>query len=144
MSDQSIPLSLLAQFHREVIVPDIERIVGGAERRLRDEMHGLHDSLLTRLDRLEFEYQAIRAGLVRVEDRLERVEQRLESLEAEHRDLVATVHRLDERLSRVEKRLDEMVGAGDAHPTRTEVQDLRVRLDGLQAQVDALEKRLES
>src|SRR5687768_472926 len=118
MSDQSIPLSVLAEFHREVIVPDIERIVGGAERRLRDEMHGVHDSLLTRLDRLEFEYQAIRAGLVRVEERLE-------SLEAEHRDLVATVHRLDERLSRVEKRLDEMVSAGDAHPTRTEVQDLR-------------------
>jgi len=143
MSDQSIPLAVLAHFHREVIIPDIERIVGGAERRLRDEMHTLHDSVLTSLDRLEFEYQAIRAGLVRVEERLDRVEQRLDSLATEHRGLVATVQRLDERLSRVEKRLEELVSGGREYASRTEVQDLRDRLDGLQARVDALEKRLE-
>jgi hypothetical protein len=44
---------MLMQFHREVVVPDIERIVGASERRLRDEMHGLHDALLVRLDHLE-------------------------------------------------------------------------------------------
>ncbi len=67
MSDQPLTLIVLAQFHRQVILPDIERIVGGAERRLRDEMHTLHDFVLKRLDRLEVEYEAIKAGLQRIE-----------------------------------------------------------------------------
>jgi hypothetical protein len=44
MSDQPITLAVLARFHREVIVPDIQRIVdeavSGSEARLRDEMQG--------------------------------------------------------------------------------------------------------
>jgi len=39
---------MLTQFHREVVVPDIERIVGTSERRLRDEMYALHDAALVR------------------------------------------------------------------------------------------------
>src|ERR687891_345968 len=125
MAEPSIPLSAFAQFHREVILPDMERVVGALERRLRDEMHTLHDSVLMGIERLEGEYQAIRAGLVRVEDRLDALEARLEGL-------VAAVHRLDERLSRVEKRLDELVGAPREYASRAEVQELRARLDGLQ------------
>jgi hypothetical protein len=76
MSDQPLTLSVLARFHREVIVPDIQRIVGDAlsasETSLRDEMHGLHDSLLKKFARLEDEYAMITAGLQRVEERLDR------------------------------------------------------------------------
>jgi hypothetical protein len=50
-------LQTLTKFHREIVVPDIERIVGnateGLERRLRDEMHAGFDALTQRLDRLQ-------------------------------------------------------------------------------------------
>ena len=62
MSDQPITLSTLAKFHREIVLPDIERVVGAAERRLRDEMHGLFDAIAHRLDRLETEYHDPAAG----------------------------------------------------------------------------------
>jgi len=71
MSDPSIPLSMLTQFHRDVVVPDIERIVGASERRLRDETRTLHDGSLVRLEGLELESAAIEAGLRRVEGRLD-------------------------------------------------------------------------
>jgi hypothetical protein len=52
-------VKVLTKFHREIVVPDIERIVGnaveGSERRLRDEMHTGFDALAQRLDRLEKE-----------------------------------------------------------------------------------------
>ena len=50
MSEQPITLAALAKFHREVIFPDIQRIVGdavsGSEGRLRNEMQGFHDEML--------------------------------------------------------------------------------------------------
>ena len=79
MSDLSIPLAALARFHREVLVPDLERIVGASGQRIRDEMHAIQDASATKMDRLEFEYQAIKAGLVRVEGRLQAIEQRLDA-----------------------------------------------------------------
>ena len=50
-------VQVLTKFHREVIAPDIERIVGASEQRLRDEMHTLFDAIAQRLDRLETEHQ---------------------------------------------------------------------------------------
>lgn len=134
-------LTVLARFHREVILPDIERVVAGLVNHRFDAIDGHFDSIYQRFERLETEYAAITAGLGRVEERLERVEQRLDALEGEYRDLVATVRRLDERLSRVEKHLEELMDAERAHALRSEVLELRARLDGLQAQVDALERR---
>ena len=63
MSEQPITLSVLARFHREVLLPDVERIVGNAVDGLRDEIHALHDSLRVKFERLETEYQAIKAGV---------------------------------------------------------------------------------
>jgi chromosome segregation ATPase len=112
-------LPILARFHREVLRPDIERIVGdaveGAERRLRDEMHTLFAALAQRLDRLETEYHMLVAGLKRVEERLDRVEGRLD---------------------RIEQRLDRTA-------LRSELLELKARVDGLQEQVRTLETRLE-
>jgi hypothetical protein len=48
-------VQVLTRFHREVFVPDFERIVGETEVRLRDEMHAGFDALCQRLDRLEAE-----------------------------------------------------------------------------------------
>ena len=106
MPEDLIPI--LTRFHREVLLPDVERLVGGAERRLRDEMHTLFDAVMQRLDRLETEYRMIVAGLKRVEERLDAVEQRLDkmalrseldALKARVEELQAQVRLLEERLS---------------------------------------------
>jgi chromosome segregation ATPase len=145
MSDQPVTLAVLAKFHRDVIVPDIQRIVGDAvsasEGRLRNEMQGFHDSILKKLGDLETESAAIKIGLKRVEERLDlvetrlgRVEDRLEKIEAR-----LDLRRLDERLSRVEKRIDEIT---EPQPgLRAEVQQLKMSIESLQARIDALERR---
>lgn len=46
-------LSFLTRFHREVVVPDIERIVDAKIAPLRDEMLANFDAVFKRLDRLE-------------------------------------------------------------------------------------------
>ena len=143
MSDQPITLAVLAQFHREIILPDIQKVVEASEGRLRNEMYGLHDSVLQKLATLETEYEALKAGLGRVEDQLERMDERIGVLERQYQDLLAGFHRLEERLARVEKNVDELVAGRDREPLRAEVADLRARVDSLQAQVRNLEARLE-
>jgi chromosome segregation ATPase len=157
MSDQPITLAVLAQFHREIILPDIQKVVEASEGRLRNEMYGLHDSVLRKLAKLETEYEALKAGLGRVEERLDRMDERFGVLERQYQDLLAGLHRLEERvahlegalarveerLARVEKSVDEFVAGRDQEPLRAEVADLRARVDSLQAQVRTLEKRLD-
>jgi predicted nuclease with TOPRIM domain len=101
--------AVLAKFHREVLLPDVERVVAASEGRLRDEMHGIFDSLAQRLDRLETEYQMVVAGLKRVEERLDRVEQRLDkvALRSELVDLQARVDNLQEQVRTLAARLDD-------------------------------------
>jgi len=74
MSDRPLTVRALAsaldQFHRNVVQPDIYRIVGESERRLRDQIQTFHDATLTRFDRLETEYAAIKIALKRIEDHL--------------------------------------------------------------------------
>lgn len=168
MSDQPLTVGALtgalATFHREVILPDIQRIVGdavsGSEARLRNEMQGFHDSILKKLGDLETESAAIKIGLKRVEDRLElvetrlgRVEDRLEKVEArldrvedrldkveQRLDSVENaLRRLEERLSRVEKQIDEI--AEPQPGLRSEVQQLKAAIERLQGRIDALEQR---
>ena len=50
MSDQPLTLGVLAQFHREIFVPDVERIVRESEFRLRDQMQTFRDEIIQRLD----------------------------------------------------------------------------------------------
>lgn len=112
-------VKVLAKFHREVVAPDIERIVGtvveGAVKELRDEMQTGFDALAHRLERLETEYHMLVVGLKRVEERLDRVE---------------------ERLDKVEQRLDKLA-------LRSELLELKSRVDGLQEQVRTLEARID-
>ena len=60
MAEDLVPV--LAKFHREVLLPDVKRVVAEAveasERRLRDEMQAGFDALAQRLDRLETEYES--------------------------------------------------------------------------------------
>jgi predicted nuclease with TOPRIM domain len=109
VADDLVPI--LTRFHREIVLPDIERIVGnaveGSERRLRDEIQAGFDALAKRLDKLEIEYQMLVAGLKRVEERLDAVEKRLDkmALKSELLELKARVDGLQEQVRALEERL---------------------------------------
>jgi hypothetical protein len=56
MSDQPLTLAVLAQFHRDVILPDVERVVGAVESRMNarfDDVCGHFDAVYRRFDRLD-------------------------------------------------------------------------------------------
>jgi hypothetical protein len=67
----------LVKFHREVLLPDVERLVSAAagswESRLRDEMRGLFVTLSQRFERLELQSHMIGVAVRRIEDRLDRL-----------------------------------------------------------------------
>jgi len=111
VSEDLVPV--LAKFHREVVLPDIKRVVQEAvsesERHLRDEMQSLFDALTQRMERLETEYHMIVAGLKRVEERLDRIEQRLDktALRSELLELKGRLDTLQEQVRALEARLDE-------------------------------------
>ena len=109
MADEPLTLAVLTRFHREVFVPDVERIVGSAVEGLRDEMHSLFDGFAQQLERLDTEYHMISAGLKRVEERLDRIEQRLDkmALRSELLELKARVDGLQEQVRLLEERLEE-------------------------------------
>ena len=94
--------AVLAKFHREVLLPDVERIVTASERRLRDEMHSLFDSLSQRLERLETEYHMLVAAVKRIEDRLDKMVLRSEFLE-----LKARLDELQERMRSLEAHIQD-------------------------------------
>jgi predicted nucleic acid-binding Zn-ribbon protein len=123
VADDLIPI--LTRFHREVVAPDIERIVGnaaeGAERRLRDEMQTGFGALSRRLEKLEIEFPMLVSGIKRVEERLEALEDRMGSV--------------DRRLDGIDKKLEKMA-------LKSELLELKARVEGLQQQVRALEERL--
>jgi predicted nucleic acid-binding Zn-ribbon protein len=125
VGDDLVPI--LTRFHREVVLPDIQRVVSDAveasERRLRDEMQTGFDALAQRLDKLETEYHMLVVGLKRVEERLDRVEGRLDEVE--------------QRLGAVEQKLEKLA-------LRSELDELKTRVEGLQTQIRILEERLDA
>jgi chromosome segregation ATPase len=104
MGDEPVTFSTLLRFHREVLVPDVERIVGATEQRLRDEMQTGFDALAQRLERLETEYQMLVAGLRRVEDRLDSIEKRM-ALRTELQELRTKVTSLEAKIAELESEL---------------------------------------
>jgi chromosome segregation ATPase len=104
MGDEPVTFSTLLRFHREVLVPDVERIVGATEQRLRDEMQAGFDALAQRLERLETEYQMLVAGLRRVEDRLDSIEKRM-ALRTELQELRTKVTSLEAKIAELESEL---------------------------------------
>ena len=59
MGDDLIPV--LTRFHREVLLPDVKRIVGEGVGELRTEMNARFDEINKRFDRLEASAQVSRA-----------------------------------------------------------------------------------
>jgi predicted nucleic acid-binding Zn-ribbon protein len=114
MPDDPITLATLTQFHREVLLPDMQRLIAESEQRIGLRMDAQLDAIYQRFERLETEYQMLVAGLKRVEERLDRVEGRLLA---------------------VEQKLEKVA-------LRSELEALKARVDALQAQVRTLEERL--
>jgi polyhydroxyalkanoate synthesis regulator phasin len=111
MMDDVLPL--LARFHREVLLPDFQRVVteavGGLEERVdarfRD-VFGHFDALHQRIDRLETEYQMIVAALRRLEDAASTQAAGKDTLRADLAALRARVDTLQEQVRVLEARLE--------------------------------------
>jgi predicted nuclease with TOPRIM domain len=95
-------LAVLTRFHREIVRPDIERIVGESEHRLRDEMQSHFDALYQRLDRLETEYHMLVAAVRRIEDALAARAKDREQVRAEIAGLKSRLAMLEEQIRGLE------------------------------------------
>ena len=104
-------LGVLTRFHREVVLPDIERIVDdrleatiGA---LREDMLSNFDALYKRMDRLDSEYHALTAAVGRLEERMRSMEQKLDraALQSEVLGLKERVIALEQRIAEIEAEL---------------------------------------
>jgi polyhydroxyalkanoate synthesis regulator phasin len=104
-------LSVLTRFHREVVVPDIERIVDARlDAKLspfRQEMLANFDAVFKRLDRLESEYASLSAAVRRLEERMAAVEQKIDklALRSELVELKERVQALELRIADLENQL---------------------------------------
>ena len=68
---------ILMRFHRDIVVPDIERIVGHKVDDLRDEMLTNFDAVYKRFDRVESEQASLGATVDRIEQRVTVIELKL-------------------------------------------------------------------
>jgi hypothetical protein len=94
-------LTLLTRVHREVVLPDIERVLDDRMVPLRDEMLSNFDAVFKHLDRLEMEYHALTAAVRRIEERIALAEQQFEklALRSELEELRHRVHDLEQRIT---------------------------------------------
>ncbi len=60
---------MLMRFHREIVIPDIERIVDGRVDALRRETLSHFDAVYKLFDRLESQHYALSAAVRRLEER---------------------------------------------------------------------------
>ena len=71
MGDDLIPV--LTRFHREVVLPDVRRVVGEVVGDPEGRMNAHFDAIYQRFDRLETEYHGVdglQSQIVRLEERL--------------------------------------------------------------------------
>lgn len=99
-------LKVLTRFHREVMLPDVERVVGDAERRIRDEMLTHFDGVYKRLDRLEQEYHSLSAAVARIEARLGTPDPGSESVTIQNE-----IRSLKKKVSDLQRRIEELESA---------------------------------
>ena len=118
MSEQALS-AVLARFHRDVLLPDIEHVVSAL---VAPRFDAIDAAFAQRLDSLEAE---------------------VESLAVSHRQLATAVYGIEERLGRIEKRLDDLLALQHHYALKADVQLLRARLDAVEAQLDALRSRFQ-
>jgi hypothetical protein len=64
--------SILMRFNREVIAPDVHKIVNTAFGALQRDMYSHFDAIYKRFDNIDSELVAIKGGLKRLEARMDR------------------------------------------------------------------------
>ena len=124
-----------------------ERILQGVDDRFRDlqlDLNGHFDAIHQRLDRLEQEYEMLKAGMTRLEARMAGLEGRMARLEADMSTLKQTVQRLEteivsvkDAVHRLEARLER--DESDRQDLREQVLGFRRRLGELEGRVQAVE-----
>jgi archaellum component FlaC len=88
----------LTRFHREIAVPELERIVDSRITPFRDETNSQLDAIWKELHDLKQEYYAITAGLKRLETKVEGI------IARELDELKERVAALEQRLTSLETR----------------------------------------
>jgi chromosome segregation ATPase len=134
-------LQVLAQFHREVILPDVQRIVDDVYGKLRNEMYTQFDGVYVRFDRMESEYYALKSWMSRLDERLARIESEVQSLnvrvshvESELQCVKSHLVALEMRVVDIEKKIDRLA-------TETELVEIRQQIVILNDRIAALETR---
>jgi chromosome segregation ATPase len=134
-------LQVLAQFHREVVLPDAQRISDNAVAALRNEMYTQFDGVYVRFNRLEPEYQALRSGLSRIDERLSRVESEVQSLSARAGRVESELQSVKSSLATLEGLLVEIDKKTDRLATEADVLEIKQQVETLNDRIAALETR---
>lgn len=106
-------IQTLTRFHREVVMPDVERAIAFKIDPFRDETISHLDAIYQRLGRLEDEYHLLVEAVRRLEERMDRVEARLGAIEEiikveirnEIDEIKARIAKLQERVAELEAQL---------------------------------------
>ncbi|HVT05444.1 MAG TPA: hypothetical protein VHL58_18950 [Thermoanaerobaculia bacterium] len=100
-------LTVLTRFHREIVVPDLERVVDTRIAPLSEEMLTNFDAVFQRLERLDSEYHSLSAAMKRLEERMITVDQKIDklALRSELVELRERVVALEQRLAQLEAQL---------------------------------------
>jgi hypothetical protein len=74
-------LDALHRFHREVFLPDFERVIRGAFDGLRFDWRDRFNEITDRFDRLDARAEWSLAALKRIEAQIDRIEDRIDRIE---------------------------------------------------------------
>jgi len=100
ISEPSVTLAALVEYHHEVLAPDFQRVHERLDR-MAGRIEGHFDEICHRFDHLETEYSAVQASMASIEERLYRIELRLDSIEQQR-------GRVPRRVADVLDRIDEI------------------------------------
>lgn len=132
---------VLTQFHREVILPDVQRIVDEAYGKLRNEMYTQFDGVYMRFDRMESEYYALKSWMSRLDERLARIESEVQSLNARMGRVEKELQAVKSNLVALEMRVTDIENKIDRLATETELVEIRQQIVLLNDRIAALETR---
>jgi len=152
-------LQALTRYHREVMLPDVQRLVDDAIDKsvgpLRNDMLSHFDDMYRRFDRLESEYYALRSWMGRIDEKLARVESEVQSLNTRMGSVESEVQSLNTRMASVESelqfvkshlialelRITEVEKKIDRLATESELVEIRQQIVVMNDRIGALETR---
>jgi chromosome segregation ATPase len=132
-------LQMLTRFHREIALPDVQRIVDQAVGTLRNDMNSHFDGVYARFDRLESEYYALKSWMSRLDERLARIESEVQSLNGRMGRVESEVQSLNGRMGCVESEVQSL----NARMAQTELQAVKSNLVALEMRVTDIEKKID-